>query len=797
MIRFTSLLLTFAVAISTQALAVPEANTGKLPGLSAEVAIEFDHYGIPHIYAQTWTDAARALGYMHASHRLWQMDMFRRQASGTSAEVVGKPGLENDILMRQLGTRRSCEATWKSANLPAAFRAELEAYSAGVNARIDELKANKLPAMFAMLGYEPQPWTPVDSLVFSKYMGWDQSGTNDDLWFGMMAEKLGVAAVEELWPLDRPYEVPTVKTLAEPAAKSAGAVLRVRPGAADAYAIAHARLSRVELFGRGGSFGSNNWAVAGSKTVSGKPMLCNDPHLGFKLPSIWYACHLSVGGESMAGVTFPGGPVMVLGHNDHVAWGVTNMQADAVDYFVETVDAKDPLRYRHRGQWKQMEHRRESISVRGEKPHELDIDVTVHGPIISREGRAIALEWTGLRPTQDSVAFWKLSHARNLQDYLRALEDLVVPALNVVFADRQGNIAICPTGDLPVRMRGQGRVPMDGASGADDWAGMIPHDRLPQSINPPDGFVASANGRPAPTAYPFYLGWMWDSNYRIRRINELLSSVQQLTTNSMASIQLDAYDKCAERFLPVLLKSLQGSASEDPLEKRAAEELAKWDYVTATQSLAPAIWLRWFDHYRTAIWNDEWTSRGIKQPSGSWGFSGTNRREPMLEVLEYMTREMPQSVWFDDRSTPERESRDDMARRSFRGAIASLKQEFGADIEKWRWGTLNALQIPSLSGLPALARSGGPVVGDSFTVNPGGDIGSVDSGASWRMIVDLATPSTSVGVYPGGQSENPSHAHYADLMPRWAKGDYLPLYAVGDRARLPGEARASSLVLRP
>ncbi|MEX0675708.1 MAG: penicillin acylase family protein [Pirellulales bacterium] len=773
------------------------ADAVTLAGLSGRVHVEVDNHGVPHVYAQSWTDAARVLGYLHATDRLWQMDMFRRQASGTTAEILGKQGLENDILMRQLGTRRTCEQMWASGDLPALFRTECEAYAAGVNAKIAELGEKNLPAMFAALGYRPEPWQPVDCLVFSKYMGWDQSGTADDLWFGMMVEKLGVAAAEELWPLERPYEVPTVKSQWTRPGKTARRELVPLPGAAGAYAAALEKLSRVELLGRGGSFGSNNWAVDGTKTASGKPILCNDPHLGFRLPSIWYTAHVSAAGKNVAGVTFPGSPVFVLGQNDHVGWGVTNMQTDAVDYFVETVDENDPPRYRHRGQWKKLERTSEKIPVRGESDHELLIDSTVHGPIVSRAGgRTIAMQWTGLKPTKDTVAFWKISRAGNLEAFLAACDDLTVPALNMVYADDAGTIAIYPCGEHPLRLGGQGRIPMDGATGENDWAGFVPRRELPLAVNPADHFVASANGRPQPLGYPHYLGWMWDPSYRIRRINDMLSKAEGLTVDSMQAIQLDAYDKAAERFVPVLLAAVASSSAGDPLVNRAAEELKKWDYVGDTDAIAPAIWLRWFDHYRRAVWNDEWASRGIEQPGGSWGFSGDNKREPMLEVLEYITREFPDSVWFDDRATQKREARDEIMRRSFAAAVKSLADEFGDDPEKWRWGNLNTLRIGALSGQPELARTGGPIVGTSFTVNPGGDTGPVGGGASWRQIIDLADTARSVGVYPGGQSENPASPLYADQMPLWAHGEYLPINMIA-RAKLAAEARAKSLEFAP
>jgi penicillin G amidase len=768
-----------------------------LRGLAETVRVFFDSYGVPHIFAGSWSDACRILGYLHATDRLGQMDLYRRQASGTMAEVRGKDALNDDILVRRLGIRRSCEALWQSGELPAEMRKELEAYADGVNQRIAELGDETLPLVFKALGYKPAPWSPVDTLVFSKYMGWDQSGTDDDLWFGMVAEKFGAATFEQLWPLDRPYEIPTIAAQSD-RAKVTHAPLRIIPGASTAYARALATLNWKRWLGDGPSFGSNNWAVDGTKTASGKPMLCSDPHLGFRLPAIWYTAHLSVGGKDVAGVTFPGGPSVIIGFTDHHAWGLTNMQADAVDYFVETLHPSDPMQYKHLGQWKTMTRVTEKIPVKGQAPHELNIDETVHGPIISREGRAIAMQWTGLGPTRDPEAIWRMNRATSLKEFLAALDKLEVPALNVCYADVEGNIAMHPCGRLPLRLPGQGRIPMGGASGENDWKGWIPRNELPLEINPARHFVASANNRPTPVGYPHYVGWMWDASYRIRRIHELLHPAQDLTINKMAPIQNDAYDKGAERFVPILLNACRKSPSQDSFTRQVLEALAAWNYVADQDAIGPAIWMRWLECYREAIWQNKWKSRGVPTKGGNWGFSDMNRRDPEIEVLEYLTREQPKSPWFDDEATAQHEDRDVVLVHSFARAVASLRKQFGDDLEKWRWKHINQLQISSLLGEKALGRSGGPVPGTGYTINPGSDIGAVSGGASWRMIVDFGdVANQSVGVYPGGQSEDPASPHYSDQMALWAKGHYLKLNALSDPAKLPKDAAVRSIIFEP
>jgi penicillin G amidase len=766
----------------------------RMKGLEQAVNVYVDDHGIPHIYAQSWPDAARVLGYLHARDRLWQMDLFRRQAEGRLAEVLGPGQVESDVLMRQLGIRAGCEALWNSNEIPDAMRSELAAYAEGVNDYVSQAGEKGLPAFFKLLGYKPQPWSPVDTLSFSKYMGWDQAGTMDDLWFGAMVEKLGVAAVEELWPLERPYEVPTVKHQADRRKLARAAALVPRRGEADIYLSLLNRLNEAGWMGRGISFGSNNWAVDGTKTVSGRPILCSDPHLGFHLPEIWYTCHLSVKGENIAGVTFPVGPGIIIGHNDRIAWGITNMQADAVDFYVETIDSHDQKKYLYRGKSLPFAHTLEKIKVRGEShPREVAIDRTIHGPIVQREGRLISLAWTGLGPTTDAVALWRISHARNLKEFLAGCDLLICPSLNLAYADVDGNIAIHPCGSLPLRLGGQGRIPMDGASGENDWAGMIPRRELPLAVNPAEHYVASANGRPSPLGFPHYLGWMWDVSYRTRRINELLARADRLTPDSMKVFQNDTYDKAAEAFLPVFLKAVDGNRLQDPVAQQALKELSGWKYVADAASRAPILWLRWLRSYRDGVWQDEWVSRGIKQPDGSWGFSDINGREPMLEVLEYLTKEFPNSEWFDDRTTPQRENRDDIIRRAFHQMVASVKKDFGENPAGWQWGKINRLKIDSMSGIAAFGHSGTPVPGTPFTLDPGSDGGTVGGGASWRMIVDLADPHHSVGVYPGGQSGDPQNAHYADQIPLWASGRYLPLNSVSDASQLPQPTRQNKM----
>jgi len=781
----------------------PSRATLALTGLKGRVSVYRDTLGIPHIYAGSPEDAYLALGYLHASDRLFEMEMFRRRASGTLAELFGRRSLDDDIFVRQLGIRRTAEAAWNSPRLDGRVRSEIEAYCAGVNARLHELQAagaDHLPGVFQQLGFAPAPWMPVDALAFPKYMAWDQSGTDTDVWMGMLVEKLGLDAVNELFPLDRPYEISTIPGWGawnEPVGRGAAETPPLFPAGFDEAAI---ELHRRFVSGRFGSEfaqGSNNWVVDGTKSATGKPILANDPHLGFSLPSIWYTAHLVAPGLNLTGVTFAGFPYTVIGHNDRIAWGLTNLQSDAVDYFIEKIDAQHPHQYFYQGQWRKTTSVEEDVKVRGQKAVHLQIESTVHGPLVTTHGAKLALCWTGLQATFEAAAFQRLNTARGLADYRAALKDLTVPALNVIYADVDGNIAIAPHGALPIRKRGLGRWPVDGSSGDYDWVGTIPDDQLPFALNPTEHFLASANGRPAPVGYPYYLGWMWDPSYRTRRIHELLRTHGRITVEGMEAFQMDAHDVAAERFVPVLIAAYDRKPFGDDHVRQAIDELRHWNFEATPESVAERIWTLWFERFRQDVWQDKFDAARVERWKGEWGFAGSNERQPELEVLEFLTRSNPESKWFDDVRTPQRETRDDIMARSFVAAVAKLVKDRGPDRSQWQWGRTNILRLHSLTRNPDLDRGGIPVRGDEFTLGPGANGGEVTGGASWRMVVDFSNLGRSVGMYPGGQSEDPASPHYDDQIKPWADGHYLPLYFYASPQEFPAGVVESVLTLEP
>jgi penicillin amidase len=508
-------------------------------------------------------------------------------------------------------------------------------------------------------------------------------------------------------------------------------------------------------------------------------------------------------GLNITGVTFAGFPYTVIGHNDRVAWGLTDMQADAVDYFIEKMDPQHPHQYFYKGSWRPLTRVHEDVPVRGEKAVPLEIESTIHGPLVTTHGVKLALAWTGLEPTFEAVAFQRLNTARGLADYQAALKDLAVPALNVIYADVDGNIAIAPHGALPIRKRGLGRWPVDGSTGEYDWAGTIPGDQLPFALNPAQHYLASANGRPAPVGYPYYLGWMWDPSYRTRRIHELLRTHDHISVEDMEAFQMDAHDVAAEAFVPVLVAAYDRQPFGDDHVRRAIDELRRWNFEATPSSVAERIWAVWFERFRHDVWQHHFDAAGVEPWEGGWGFAGSNERQPELEVLEFLTRSNAASVWFgEEPRTPKSgvratRTRDDVMAHSFVAAVAQIEKDRGADMSRWEWGATNILRLRSMTQNPALDRGGISVRGDEFTLGPGASGGEVTGGASWRMVVDFSDLGHSFGMYPGGQSEDPAGPHYDDQMKPWAEGRYLPLYFYPSPQAFQAGQIESVLVLEP
>ncbi len=777
----------FAIALSLPCVrsAAAEETPGlqkSFGGLKGNVEVVIDKHGFPHIYAESEADAMFALGYMHARDRLWQMDFNRRAAEGRLSEIMGPDALDHDVFVRTIGLNRLARLSAKRAQNDPKLYANMTAYAWGVNSFIAEKMPDHLPVEFQRLGYQPEPWTPADSVAIGKAMAWELCGSLDDLYMGTLVQKLGWETVSQLFPVDRYKEIPIIPSEKSSAQSESGGEATMKSsaetgegGLGDAcLSIIRMASHRFRMLGDYDNIGSNNWVIDGTKSASDKPILASDPHLGFNMPCVWYVAHVKGGNLDAIGVSLPGVPMIVIGHNQHIAWGMTNTQADVTDFYVETLN-EEKTQYLHEGEWKPLEVFNETIKVLGRDPVELKVAATAHGPILSTPQAELAIQWIGAEPDDDALAFSLLNRATDYDDFATAMQTLNAPPQNFDYADSNGMIAMWVAGLFPVRKAGFGRVPVDGASGKYDWTGFIPRIDTPHSVNPAQHYLASANQRPAPKDYPYYLGYEWDPGYRARRINRLLSSNDSITADMMKSFQADTYDMAAESMLPHLIAACKDEFEKDKPYANALDTLSKWDFLTTIDKAAPTIWWKWLDKFRNAVWEDEWQAAGIELPNDSWGFTDLNKWQPPLEVLERMVVEEPTSKWFDDVTTEERETLREIATRSLRQAVDELLQNLGEDMSKWNWGRVNRLRIDHLSGDPLLVRGGQPLNGSDLTLCARGTGGDVTGGPSWRMVVDFSDVGGAVGVFPGGQSGDPESPHYDDLIDKWVADEYVPL----------------------
>ncbi|MGQ9573124.1 MAG: penicillin acylase family protein [Dehalococcoidia bacterium] len=755
----------------------------RLKGLDACVEVIRDRWGVPHIYADSVRDVVFAQGYVHAQDRLWHMELARRAASGTLAEMFGAVALDADRLLRRVGLRRAAEA--EAAQLTEAIRPNLEAYVAGVNAFI-EGNRNRLPPEFLILRFRPAPWTPVDSLAIGKLVGWSLSGNWDsEIVRSWIVERLGP---EEAARMEPGYPV--------------GAPLIVPPGAAcrGLGVPLLEELRRVqELVGiRGG--GSNNWVVDGQKSVTDRPLLANDPHLPLQMPCFWYEVHLNGGGLNVIGASLPGVPGVIIGHNERIAWGITNTMTDGDDLFVERINPANPRQYEYEGKWVDGELVREEIRVRGRpEPVVEEVLVTRHGPVIgpsiSGEERALALRTVVAEPSQHAHAILLLNRAGSWEGFREALRLWPAPAQNFVYADVEGNIGYQLGGLVPIRAKGQGLVPSPGWTGEYEWTGLIPFDELPSVFNPPTHYVATANNKIVDDDYAYFLGAEWADRYRIQRIVELLEAREKHSLEDFRAMQGDVYSIPGRE----LARHLLGLEPANEDAKRALNFVRVWDGHLSPDSVAATIVEAFFLHMlrntvavKLGPLADYFVGKEVHAAVPDSGYFSRSASW-LLSLME----EAP-ADWFADRSWRE------VMEESLEEAVVGLRRQFGEDMSRWTWGRIHYATFEHVLGRVRALRpifNRGPVAvgGDMNTVAAAAYVGSrpyaVSSYAvSYRQIIDLGNFNRSVAILPGGQSGHPASRHYSDMIDGWRRVEYHPL--LFDRGEIERQA-ASKLTLRP
>ena len=726
-------------------------GTLRAEGLKAPVEVYRDRWGIPHIYAQNAEDLFFAQGYVHAQDRLWQMEFQRRIGHGALSEVVGEAALETDRFVRTMGLARAAEADL--ALLDDETRRILEAYTRGVNGFV-ETHQGTLPLEFTLLGFQPAPWRPVDSLAWSQVMAWNMEGNWEvELLRARLIQTLGEERARELlspYPdqgsVIAPSEVKGYAGLGQPSLR---------------------RYDAIEAFLglKGAGLGSNNWVVDGTRSATGKPLLASDLQTGIQMPSIWYGIGLHGGGFNVVGASLAGTPGVIIGHNDRIAWGVTGAGPDVQDLYIEKVNPANPNQVEFRGRWEDVGVVREEVRVKGwETPDVLEVRITRHGPLINGmvDGleQPLACKWGATaEPNRLFSGVLALNRARNWEEFRKALRDGALPFQKVLYADVEGNIGCQTAGRIPIRANGQGLVPVPGWTGEYEWAGYVPFEEMPGVYNPPaHGIVVASDDE-------------WEAPYRVQRITDLLTAGEDLSVEEFNAIQADVYAIPVEWFSRYILQL----EPQGWLQEWAMETLEPWDVHTTADSSAASIYQVTYLKLVENTFEDELGAELFGEYLGVAAGHHTALARIIGEA---------DNPWFDDVTTAGRESRDDILQRSFAEALDFLGRQFGDEPPKWPWGRLHTVTFDhSLSSVSPLGRiftcGPIPVGGCGVTVNQTGFSYeapfAAQTVASYRQIVDLGELASSVSMQTTGQSGQPFHRHYGDMIPRWQAVEVHPM----------------------
>lgn len=729
----------------------------ELNNLSSEVEVIYDEYLIPHIFANNEADLYRAQGYITAKHRLWQMEFQTMVAAGRLSEIVGPLALDLDRMNRRKGLAYGAELglTFIQETDPDTFLL-IEAYADGVNQYIDQLKDAQLPVEYKILNYRPEPWTAFKSILLLKYMT-DMLVGDEDLEYSNLRKILGDVMLDKLYP-----EYPSgVEPIIEPGHKWFFKPLEVtRP---DSINYPDDLLVIDPLPQPEEGIGSNNWAVSGSKTKSGNPILANDPHLSLNLPSLWYSMQLTTPEHSVKGATLPGALGVISGFNENIAWGVTNARRDTRDWYKITFQDKSRKAYRYGDKWEQTTFRIEKIGVKGEDTFLDTVVYTHYGPVVydktfnsRRQDVNFALKWNVHEGSNEHKTFLMLNAGKNHDDYNAALDNYIAPAQNFVFASKSGDIAMRIQGKFPLKWKGQGKFFMDGADPRMEWQGYIPNDQNASTLNPSRGFVSSANQHPTDSTYPYYVFDNSYEFYRNRRMNSRLSEMINITVEDMQGLQFDDYYLHAVEALPIMLELIGSDFDNDAEAKKYISLLKQWDFYADPNQKAPTLFYIWWRETYGQIWKE--LSENVAPVV----------LPEIYQTVLFMKNE-PNGEVFDLKKTSEMETAATHVKQGFKVLIAEM--------EKWKieegdfsWANYKKTTIQHL--VPQFKPFS---VENVYTGGGAGILNQTSgrSGASWRMVVELGPEIKAFGIYPGGQSGNPGSKFYSNFIPIWANGEYL------------------------
>jgi len=727
-----------------------------LKGLRAEVEIVRDTWGVPHVFAQNEEDLFFAFGYVHAQDRMWQMELSRRAGFGRLSEIFGERTLERDRNIRVLGLK---EAVKKDlADLTPELKELLFAYSRGINSWMDSRKFN-WPPEFLILGYHPHPWDIKDTLVIKEIMALLLSvDYQSELGRAKLINRFGPEKALQI--LEEGVELLSYE---------------MQKGALPDWLVSpHSQ-------------GSNSWVLSGQRTESGKPLLANDPHLEIGLPSIWYEIHLSCPSLNVIGVSFPGIPIISIGHNDSIAWGVTSSFADVQDLYLEKLNDSRDMYLDSEG-WKPILRKEERIRVKGKKEAEiLEVLWTEQGPIISPQivtsETPFSLRWTNYMGGRTAESFYLLNKAQTWDEFVKAMALFDSPSQNFIYADKEGNIGYYLNGKIPRRSKEAALFPYPGWLKGGNWQGFLEEDEKPTLYNPPEGFIVNANNKIVSEGYPFYISSNWLVSFRAERIKELLLHKDRHSVESLKEIQNDVLTKEGELFLPYILKM---KVSGEDVEK-AHEILRNWD-LRMSSGGAPALYKIFMDIFQEEVFRDD-----LGEDFESFKAHFKDREAGLYRIIAE-----PLSPWFDKKETPAVETREDIVKMSLEKAYDWLQKRHGSP-DRWDWRRINPIRFQhSLGEVPLLKFfNRGPffMAGDEHTVRV--FFLTEDKqywGASYRQVIDLSDFRNSVCVFTSGESGHFLSRYYDDQIPLWLEGQYHPMLFYLDDIK----ANASeTLTLRP
>ncbi len=752
--------------------------------IKSSIEVYRDSFAVPYIIADNDEDAAFALGFLHAQERMFTMDLIRRAGEGRLSEILGEKAIPFDKMFRTVGIKRNIEKNLYRYNSD--VMKILQAYSNGVNTFLKERKGN-YGIEFDVLGYQPEIWKPIHSLIVIKMMAWELNiSWWTDLSFAELIQKLGSEKVLEILP-DYPQNAPTI------IADNFKHLPLINSSLAETD-----KAFRNFIGWTGTHIGSNNWVVNANKSISGKPIIANDPHLAFSAPGKWYAAVIKSKDWNASGVTLPGVPGVVIGKGENISWVLTNVMNDDSDFYVEKLDSSK-TKYFVDGQWQNLQIIKDTIKVKDGKDFAIEIKETHRGPIISNihpykfiyneddiDVPPISMRWSGNEFSDEMLAFYKINKAKNWNEFRDGVKYFGIPGQNFVYADAQGNIGYIMGARIPIRNSNNPTLVFDGTTSENDWKGFVPQQDIPNILNPNENFIASANNKTLKD-FKYHISNLWEPSSRIDRIRELLTYKEKHSANDFKDYQMDNNSPYARTIVSYLLTSFDGIKVKDKNLNISLELFRKWNFEMDKYSQTPAIYSVFLKYLLKNIYYDEMGDDLYNR----FVFLANVPYKSLLQILE-----KPESIWFDDIKTSKREKREEILRKSLADALSYLEESFGSDLTNWQWGRMHKVTFKhSFSGNFSLLDKYiniGPfeIGGDGTTINnteyPFAK--SIEEfsmfrhdefdnvlGPSMRYVYDFANPEEFCLILTIGQSGNIMSDSYRDQAPLWLKGKYMKI----------------------